>query len=269
MKPKNLRNWLCLMVGVLSACGQNVQDNEPTTYTSTTSNPWQARQNVETSSEKMAKTYLQLGIEYMRAGQNNVALKELKKALNVDNNYADAHNAIAVLYERLGAYDQAKKHYQIAEKLKPNDSDIHNNYGQFLCKHKQWPEAEKHFLKAVENPLYQTPEIPYTNLGLCALQYKDTAKAETFFHKALQKNPKFPRTLFQMAQLTYEQGRYQQARDYLQRYLEIAKHVPQTLWLGIHIERALNNREMEARYTLSLRRDFPNSKEAKLLNQSP
>jgi len=240
---------LCFIIGLISACGQNVQDN---TYI---------------PSDGAAKINLQLGVEYMRRGKHDIALNKFQKALRLDSNYADAHNAIAVLYERLGIDEQAKQHYQKALILKPKGSDVHNNYGQFLCRHKQFHEADKHFLMALENPVYRTPEIPYTNAGLCALRAHNSTQAETYFRQALQKNPKFPRALFRMAELSYEQKYYTQAYEYLQRYIEIAKHTPQTLWLGIRIERALNNRSTAASYALLLQRNFPDASETQLLNQ--
>lgn len=252
MKSNRLSDWCLLwfIVNVVSACGPNIQDEN------------------YVPEDKAADINLQLGVEYMRRGQNDIALNKLKKALKIDNNYADAHNAIAILYEHLGLDDDARQHYRKAVTFKPGDSDIHNNYGQFLCKHSQWDEADKHFLKALENPVYRTPEIPYTNAALCALRNKDSTKGETYLRQALEKNPKFPRALYQMAQLSYEQQHYQPARDYLQRYLEVAEHTPQSLWLGIRIERALNNTDAEASYTLLLRNQFPDSQETQLLNQS-
>ena len=81
------------------------------------------------------------------------------------------------------------------------------------------------------------------------------------------KNPKFPRALYRMANLSYEQKYYTQAHEYLQRYIEIAKHTPQTLWLGIRIERILNNRSIAASYALLLQRNFPDASETQLLNK--
>ena len=247
---KNLHRlyWLCFMIGI-SACGQNIQDNN------------------YTPNNKDAEIHLKLGVEYMRIGKNDIALNKLKNALILDSNYAEAHNAIAVLYGRLKLNEKSKQHYQKALALKPNGSDIHNNYGQFLCQHKQRKEAEKHFLKALDNPVFRNPEIPLTNAGLC-LRSKDSTKAEDYLRQALQKNPKFPRALFQMADLSFEQRRYKQAQKYLQRYMEIAKHTPQTLWLGTRIERVLNNRTTAANYMLLLRRDFPDASETQLFNQS-
>ncbi|MEK8020946.1 MAG: type IV pilus biogenesis/stability protein PilW [Candidatus Parabeggiatoa sp.] len=218
--------------------------------------------------KKSADINVQLGVEYMRRGRNDIALSRLKKALNHCHYSGDAHNAIAVLYGRLGMAEEAEPHYQQAIALMPEAADIHNNYGQFLCQKSQWDEAHKHFLKAIENPVYRTPEIPYTNAALCALQHKDYATAETYLHKALQKNSKFPRALYKMAHLRYEQKRDKKAREYLQRCLKVAKHTPETLWLGIRIERRLNNRDAEATYALLLRKNFPDSEATRLLNQS-
>ncbi|MDM8566059.1 type IV pilus biogenesis/stability protein PilW [Candidatus Halobeggiatoa sp. HSG11] len=217
--------------------------------------------------EKTAATNVELGIEYMRRGKNDIALQRLKKAIDFCPSFAKGHNAIAVLYERVREVEKSEHHYQQALKYGPNNSDIHSNYGQFLCQQNKWEKAEKHFLKAVSDPVYRIPEIPYTNAGLCALHNKKLDKAEEYLRKALQKNPKFPRALYHMATLNYEQSHYPQANNYLLRYLKIAKHTSQTLWLGIRIERALNNRSKEASYILLLRKNFPDSTEIQLLNR--
>jgi len=254
MKPKNLYqlSLVWFIVSIISACGQNIPKDNLI---------------LAKKCDEVAKTYLQLGVEYMRRDKNDIALGRLQKALEIDQNCAEAHNAIAVLYERVGLDAKAIQHYQKAISLKPNGSDVHNNYGQFLCKREQWQEADRHFLKALQNPVYSTPEIPYTNAGLCALRSKNAHKAETYLRKALHKNPKFTRALYQMANLSYEQKHYVQAREYLQRYLRIGKHTPQTLWLGIRIERILNHRDIEAKYILLLRKNFPDALETQLLNQ--
>lgn len=237
-----------LMILLLSACGASVQTKR-------------------INANNAATNHLDLGIAYMRRGQNDMALEPLQKALNINSNYAEAHNAIALLYERLGKNDEAKKHYETSLKIKPNYYDAHNNYGQFLCKNDEFAQAIIHFQKATENPMYKTPEIPYTNAGLCSLRYKKITEAETYLRKALQSNSKFPRALFQMASISFDQQRYQQARDYLQRYSNVAKPTSQTLWLGFHIERKLNNKEAQVQYARLLRNQFPDSLETQKLNQ--
>jgi len=220
--------------------------------------------------DKAATINLQLGIAYMNRmnrNDNPTAMTRLKKAVRIDPNYADAHNALAVLYERLGQKELAEQEYQIALALKPEDSSIQNNYGQYLCKKGEHERAEQHFLLALDNPLYQQPEIPYTNAGMCAMRNNQLDKAENYFRKALTQNPNLAPTLFQIANVAYEKKRYQDARDYLTRYLATTKHNSQTLWLGIRIERALHNKDAEASYAMLLRSQFPDSEETQLLNR--
>ncbi len=237
-----------LIILLLNACGSNLQTKH-------------------IAANNAAINHLQLGIAYMRRGQNEMALEPLQKALNINPNYAEAHNAIAVLYERLGKNDKAKQHYQTSLQIKPNYYDAHNNYGQFLCKNDEFAQANIHFLKAIENPMYKTPEIAYTNAGICAVRYKKLTDAETYIRKALQSNSKFPRALFQMASISFDQQRYKQARNYLQRYSNVAKPTSKTLWLGFHIERKLNNKEAQVQYARLLRNQFPDSLETQKLNQ--
>lgn len=239
---------LSLIIAIVSACSSNIQ-------------------NDDSKNAKAAEIYTNLGIEYMRRGRYDIALQKFKKALKLNQYSADAHNAIAVLYQALKVDDKARRHYQIAIELKPKDSDTLNNYGQFLCQEGNWKGAEKYFLKALENPVYQKPEIPYTNAGLCALKHNHLYQAESYFRKALQKNPNFPRALSEMAELSYKQRHYQQARNYLQRHDEFANHTSRSLWLRIRVERKLGNKDAEASYVLLLRHNFPDSKETQLLNR--
>jgi type IV pilus assembly protein PilF len=237
-----------LIILLLNACGANIETKR-------------------IAANNAAIKKLELGVAYLLRGQNDKALEPLQKALNINPNYADAHNAIAVLYERLGKNNEAKKHYEKSLEIKPNYYDAHNNYGQFLCKNDEFAQANIHFLKAIENPAYKTPEVAYTNAGICAVRYKKLTDAETYIRKALQSNSKFPRALFQMASISFDQERYKQARDYLQRYSNVAKHTSKTLWFGFNIERKLNNKEAQVYYARLLRNQFPDALETQKLNQ--
>jgi type IV pilus assembly protein PilF len=227
----------------------------------------QAAQHNRQQPEKAAEINMQLGIEYMRRQQYDIALNRLEKALEIDPNYADAHNAIAVLYEQLGQADQAQRHFQQAVQLNSSGSDIHNNYGQFLCKRGHWEQAQQHFSRALENPLYRTPEIPLTNAALCAVRAKNYQRAETYFIQVLQRNAESPMALYQMSHLKYEQGQYPEAQGYFRRYLRLGQQTAETLWLGVRLARALNDYTQASQYAAQLRSQYPDSSEARLLNQ--
>ena len=83
--------------------------------------------------EEAARLNAQLGIDYMRKGQFELALEKLKKALDQDDDLGIAHSAIALVYQRKGESKLAGKHYRQALRLNADDPLTLNNFGIFLC----------------------------------------------------------------------------------------------------------------------------------------
>jgi type IV pilus assembly protein PilF len=254
-----MKNWmqrffiLSLML-LLSAC-QSQQVKEESSVL----------QGVEKSP---ADVYVSLGVEYMNRGMNDVALDKLQMALRVDRSSSNAHNVIAVLYDRLGESVLAGKHYENAVRLSPGNSSAQNNYARYLCGTKKYDLADQHFNKALKNPLYKSPLLALTNAGTCAWQAGNLDKAEAYYRTALQQNKRFAITLLQMAGLKFEQQNYLSVRAYLQRFRQIRKHTPASLWLGIQAEDKLGNQSGVASYILQLKQLYPDSHEVGLLEKS-
>ncbi len=231
--------------------------------------PLQEEGNEQLPPNKLAQTNLELGLAYMMRGNYQLALSRFKKALKIAPDYADVYSALAILYDQyLGKIGDAGRYYQRAVELNPLSPDIQNNYGQFLCKTSKWQEADLHFNKALENPVYPTPYIPYTNAAICMMRQKKYTDAKNYLHKALNANSRFGPALYQMANIYYENKEYLKAHDYLEKYAKATKHTPETLWLGVRVERALNNHDAEATYAISLRSNYPHAEETQLLNKS-
>jgi type IV pilus assembly protein PilF len=218
--------------------------------------------------EKLAEVNTHLAIEYIQKGDLEVGLGRLEKALDADPNYVDAHNTLGLLRGNLGQYEEAERSFKRALQIDPGNSSALNNYGQFLCQLKRYEEGQRLFLKAIENPLYENPDTALSNAGICALNAGDIDTAEKHFRAALQINPRLAPTLYQMAHLSYGKNRALSARGYLQRYIEVGRHTARSLWLGIQIERELGDRDAEASYELQLKKNFPDSEEARLLQES-
>jgi type IV pilus assembly protein PilF len=221
---------------------------------------------IKQTTNPAASANLNLGIEYMRAGNMELALERLKRALDADPGYYGTHNALGLLYQRLGENGLAERHFKRSIALNGTDSGSKNNYGLFLCQNNRFAEAEKIFLAAVANPLYETPEVAYTNAGTCALMNKQVEAAENYFRQALSINAELPSALIQMAQISYDRDNYLNARGYLQRYQSVAKHTAASLMLGIKIEKELGDRNAVASYELLLKNNFGDSVEAGQLN---
>lgn len=247
MKPGKL--IVCVIVAqLLAACA---------------SSPEQKTEQKNASAAANANT--QMGVEYLREGNYEQSRVKLEKALELEPDYAPAHDAIAVLYEKVGENSLAEKHYKRSLKLKPDSARAHNNYGQFLCFRDRHEEATKQFLKSADNSFYSTPEVPLTNAGMCAARIPDLAAASEYYRLALQKNPTFGPALMQMAIIRYEEGNYLGARAYIQRLQQAATLNPQSLWLAVLTEFALNDHQAWGEYAIILKNNFPDSDETALL----
>ena len=242
---------LALVLPFLSACNQTTGNSK---NLRTTAAPNEA-----------ARANLSLGIEYMNRGEYERSLEKLDRARAADPGYSGTYNAYGLLYQLLERNNEAEKHFQKALKLNPRDSDTMNNYGRLLCEMGRSEEAERTFLKAANNPLYSTPEIAITNAGICANRNNRPLEAEKHFRNALEINKKIPTALLQMSQLSFNTANFLSARGYLQRYLDVSRHTPASLWLGIQIEREMGDKDALSSYILSLRNNFPDSNETSLL----
>ena len=228
----------------------------------------QNKKTREPVNRRIAITNVNLGVEYMRQGAYETALAKFNKAVKADPKYAITYNMLGVLYQQLDDPVEAENNFKKSLKLAPEDPSALNNYGQFLCKLDRQTEAEEHFLAAAGNPFNTTPELAYTNAGSCAYLHKQTENAVKYFQKSLSINPEMPVALSQMAKISFDKGEYVIARDYMDRYLKLARHTPKTLWLAIRIERHFDDVDRLASYSLLLRNKYPDTVEAGLLRIS-
>ena len=226
----------------------------------------------ESAADKLkdaAHVRVELGQQYMHLGKLELALENLKKALQYDDKYVDAHTVIAVLYERIGNLPEAEKHYARAVDLAPKSGDTNNNYGQFLCAEGKYVEAQKYFSQAMQDPFYKTPDVVYTNAGTCLMDHGGSAvldDAEKDFRRALEANPQNVMALFHMAKVLYLKNDFFHARAFIQRFEAQSKPDPSALLLARNIEVKLGHADTARDYAQRLRQDFPDSDQTRSLD---
>lgn len=225
---------LCLLV--LTACA---------------SSPQQKLNNADA-----ANANANLGIDYMRKGNNELALSKLKRALEYNPDHVNANWALGIVYQRLNEPDKAETYFQRAIDRQPRP-EILNSYGVFLCEQGETEEAVDKFQRSADNPRYATPANALANAGLCLERAGKTAKAETYYRRALKANPEHAPTLRQLAQLSYKQGDYLRARGFLQRLEDVETLSGDMLLLGARIELAQGNRQGAALYLRRYNTDHP------------
>lgn len=211
-----------------------------------------------------ARAHTDLGAVYYQQKQYEIALEEFNEATKIDPSFALAYNGLGLVHSALGQNDLADADFRKSIQLEPNNSESHNNYGGFLCAKGRYDESIKEFLAAVKNPLYGTPAVAYANAGICSIRKQDVANGEVYLKLALQKDPLLNSAAFQLALLQFNRKDPAAAKSTLQNAL-LTNPSPEMLWLAIQIERALGNQDAVASYALQLRRKYPDSEQAKLL----
>ncbi len=212
-----------------------------------------------TETAEAVRVYSDLGLGYLRQGKFDQALVKLKRALELNSKDPDSNHYIAEVYKQLGEIKEANRYFDKAADLDPKNPMLLNNYGAFLCEQSRFVDAEKYFLRAATLPRYQTPELAYENLALCAQRMNDPVQAETYFRKALAINSKLQKSLYQMAQLSYDNKEYLKARAFVQRYQEGMEPSELGLKLAIKIEAALGNEAALQEYRQRLKSHFPDA----------
>jgi len=220
----------------------------------------------QASGQDAARYNVQLGMNYMQRGDLEGAREKLERAVQQDPSLPAAHAALGILYERAGDPRRARDHLRSATRLAPDDPNQLNAYGGFLCRQGDRKEGIRHFETAASNAFYRTPEAALTNAGVCARGIPDPELAENYFRRALDLNRNHAEALLQMADLSLEMQRTLQARAFLQRYEALGQVSSYSLGLGRRIETAAGDPHAAAEYATRLRREFPDSREARDLS---
>lgn len=205
--------------------------------------------------------YAQLGQEYLKEGQPEMALRKLTRGLERDPDNGRIHAVLGLLYERLGETQLAARHYARSTELEPRNPFFHNARGSFLCQQEEYEKAEEQFRQALANPLYNQPWAAQTNAGVCALRAGRDKAAEQHLRLALHANPRVPLALLKMAQIQVTRGEYAAAREYLTRYAQLVGPSPQSLLLQLQVALGLGDATAVANSRGELLKRFPDAPE--------
>lgn len=210
---------------------------------------------------KRARIRTSLATGYFENGQDTVALDEVKQALIADANYGPAYVLRGLIYMRLSNDALAEESFRRALQINPNDPDALHNYGWFACGHKREKEALSLFEKAAANPTYGGQAKTLMAKGVCEMRLGLEKEAEGSFARAYQLDPNNPITGYNLAALMFKRGEYDRAQFYIRRLNGTEMANAETLWLGIKVEKRMNNQTVADQLTQQLQRRFPNSPE--------
>ena len=220
-------------------------------------------QRKEVDLDKALQTHVQLGLRYLQSGVNREAARyHFNKALEFGKRNPQAHHGLALLYQADGELDVAESHFEKALRYGEDFSMARTNYGVFLYQQERYREALEQFEYASKDLTYNRRSYALTNLGRAALRLGELETAEAAFTRALALDDDLPQALLDLAELKFDAGNYTESKHFLDRFSARNRQVPQSLWLGIRIEKIFGNRDKERSYALALKNLFPYSAEA-------
>jgi len=216
----------------------------------------------ESPGRKRARIRLELAMGYFEQNKNTIALDEIKQALAADPSYPAAYSLRGLVYMRLDDPGLAEDSFRRAIALDPRDGNSMHNYGWLLCQQKRYGDAMQQFARALDAPGYTDRPKTLMTQGVCQLQAGQRAEAEKSLTQAYELDAANPVIGYNLALLLAQRQEWTRAQFYIRRVNNSQAANAESLWLGVKVERQLNNREAVASLGGQLQRRFPQSKEA-------
>jgi type IV pilus assembly protein PilF len=119
-------------------------------------------------------------------------------------------------------------------------------------------------MRALDNPLYSTPEYAYTNAAVCLLRVMEVESAKKYLRRALTERSDFGPALLAMGGLYYTEMDYPNTLAYIDRYHLVAPPNPRSLSLSIRAALAIDPDTDVSELIQRLGTDYPDSREYEL-----
>jgi type IV pilus assembly protein PilF len=217
------------------------------------------------SPKVMARTNMQLALEYLKLGNLASSRDFMERALSQDPDSADVQMTAGLVYERLNDNAKAERAYSAAYRLGKDDPNVQGTYAGYLCRTGKAQAGEKLFVAVANSPLYQTPEVAWVNAGVCVRGTGDVVDAERYFNRALAIRPNMPEAMLQLGNMAFDRGDAAQALDIVNKYLAVNPASSEVLWLGFRAERKLGDNTAAAGFARRVQTEFPNSPQALMM----
>ena len=135
------------------------------------------------------RIFSNLGMILIKIGNFRQAEYVVRKAIEINPNYALGYSNLGGILLSLGKLKEAEYFIRKAIELNPNEAELYLNLGNILRNLGKLKEAEVTTLKAIEfNP---NDAKAYFNLGNILRELKKLSEAKLSFKKAIKLNPNF------------------------------------------------------------------------------
>lgn len=215
----------------------------------------------EPEARRRARIRLELAVGYFEQGQTTIALDELKQSISADPNYAEAYNLRGLIYMRLNDFRTSEESFRRALALNSRDAGVMHNLGWLYCQQAQYAQAQQTFSQALAEPQYRDRAKTLRAQGLCQVRAGKLDEGEQSLLRSYELDAANPVTAYNLAALLFQRRDFVRAQFYVRRLNNSDLANAESLWLGIKVERSLNNRDVVLQLSSQLAKRFPASRE--------
>lgn len=161
-----------------------------------------------------------IGLNYLRNGKQEEAIRELKKAIEIDPKYARAYSSIGSAFFISRWPQEAIAYYNKAIEVNPKYFMPYYNLGVVYQSLGQLMKAIPSYKKAIK--LYPAYSPSYSNLGIIYRKLGDSQKALTYYLKAIENNTLFyDDPYINLGSVYFDTGKLQEAMACYQKATQI------------------------------------------------
>ena len=165
--------------------------------------------------------YNNRGVAYLRYKQNERAVENFNKAIELNPNHARSYNNRGIVNHNLKQYERAIEDYNKAIELDPEDAYFYSNRGVAYRRIGDFNRALEDYNKAIE--LNPKEASAYNNRGLCYRKLKQYEKEQEDYEKALELDPNYVFVMQNYSELNIIIKNYVSAFEMAEKSHTIAK----------------------------------------------
>jgi Tfp pilus assembly protein PilF len=145
---------------------------------------------IQKAREKDPKYQYNVGLFHLNQGNVEEAVKYFIKSLALDTRYYLAWNALGISHSMRGRLEESVQAYRKCLEINPQFTEAHNNLGTVYDRMGRLDLAETEWKTALLDPVFQSRELPYTNLARLYIQQDRLDEAFDSVQKAIEIQPR-------------------------------------------------------------------------------
>lgn len=177
--------------------------------------------NLSEQKQQQAEVDYKMALSHLQGNNPSLALKKLLSAVAQDPNNSAIHVALAQAYQQKRSYPNAERHYLKALELSGNDPKYLNNLASLYLDMEQWDQAIEYFERAAADLLFLSPHVALAGKGFALFHKGDYPAALQQYDEVLAMAPGYASAYYLKSQVYNAMGDIAQERATLERAVSL------------------------------------------------